>query len=314
MTQSLVSIIVPTYNVERYVEECLDSLLEQTYQNTEIIVLDDASTDATVYLLKQYLSQITLIENETNKGQGTRRNEGLKIAQGEYIYFMDSDDWLEKEAIAALVKQAEGEKAELVRFNGQAFYEGDQGLIKEGNYDFSGTLSDKELYTGEEALNKNRQSFSPSPCLYLVKKAVIDKHNLKFLEAVLHEDEYFTTLLFANIQRMTYLNESFYHRRYRTASTMTAHTNKHKLRSFNSYLEVFKGLEEEYQRGNYSDHQKQFIKRQMLSIYNGLVTSDVNPEMKRKLKNLESITMKDKLYLTGSKLKQIIMRYKSVTK
>ncbi|WP_423188913.1 glycosyltransferase family 2 protein [Alkalibacterium sp. f15] len=304
MTQPLVSIIIPTYNVERYVEECMDSLMNQTYKNIEIIVLDDASTDATVYLLKQYRSRIKLIENKTNKGQGTRRNEGLKIALGRYIYFMDSDDWMEKEALQELVDQAVKTEAELVRFNGVAFYEGDQALITENNYDFSSTLKHKQLYTDEEAVIKNRQSFSPSPCLYLVKKTVIDAHNLAFPEGVLHEDEYFTTLLFANTKKMTYLDNNFYHRRYRIASTMTEHTKKHKLRSFDSYLNVFEALEKEYQKVIYSDQQKQLIKRQLLSIYNGLLKSDVNPERKKQLKKLESITLKDKLFVLAARLKQ----------
>ncbi|GEK91063.1 glycosyltransferase family 2 protein [Alkalibacterium kapii] len=304
MTKPLVSIIVPTYNVERYVEECIDSLLAQTYKNTEIIVLDDASTDATTYLLKQYTEEIILIENEKNEGQGARRNQGLEIAQGKYIYFMDADDWLEKDALEECVQLAEATQAELVRFNGLAFYEGDQTLVNENNYDFSGTLKSKKLYTGEEALQKNRKAFTPSPCLYLVNKDLIDENNLSFIEGVLHEDEYFTTILFANTQRMTYLNQNFFHRRYRTASTMTAHTKQHKLKSFNSYIKVFKALEEEYAKQKYSEMQKQFIKRQLLSIYNGLVTSDVHPEMKRRLKQFKTVKLKDKLFILGSRLKQ----------
>ncbi|OJF94718.1 glycosyltransferase family 2 protein [Alkalibacterium sp. 20] len=308
MTKPLVSIIVPTYNVERYVEDCIDSLLDQTYKNMEIIVLDDASTDATVYLLKQYLGKIKLIENKTNKGQGTLRNEGLKIALGKYIYFMDSDDWLEKEALEELVNQAGKTEAELVRFNGVAFYEGDQTLVNENNYDFSNILKHKQLYTGEEALIKNRQSFSPSPCLYLVKKTVIDAHNLVFPEGVLHEDEYFTTVLFANTIKMTYLDNDYYHRRYRIASTMTEHTKKHKLRSFDSYLNVFEALEKEHQKESYSDQQKQLIKRQLLSIYNALLISEVNPERKKQLKKFESITLKDKLFVQAARLKQHLKR------
>lgn len=304
MSKPLVSIIIPTYNVERYVEECIDSLRDQTYSNKEIIVLDDASTDATVYLLKQYLDSIILVENETNKGQGARRNEGLEIARGTYIYFMDSDDWLEKDAIEELVKQAEATDADLVRFNGAAFYEGDQTLVNENNYDFSGTLKDKQLYTDEEALIKNRRSFSPSPCLYLVKRELIDRHDLTFLEGVLHEDEYFTTVLFTNTQKMTYLDKTFYHRRYRTASTMTQYTKKHKIRSFDSYIKVFKALEMEFYKSSYSDEQKQFIKRQLLSIYNGLLMSDVDPAMKRQLKTFKSITLKDKAFVLAARIKQ----------
>ncbi|SFC11362.1 Glycosyltransferase involved in cell wall bisynthesis [Alkalibacterium subtropicum] len=308
MEKPLVSIIVPTYNVERYIEECIDALLAQTYPNTEIIVLDDASTDATVYLLKQYTEEIILIENEKNEGQGARRNQGLQIAKGKYIYFMDADDWLEKEALEELVSQAEDTHAELVRFNGTAFYQGDQALIRENNYDFSGMLENNMLYKGEEALLKNRKAFNPSPCLYLVNKAVIDLNDLSFIEGVLHEDEYFTTVLFANTQSMTYLNKNYYHRRYRTASTMTEQTKQHKLRSFNSYIKVFQALEAEYKLSDYSKLQKQFIKRQLLSIYNALVVSDVHPEMKRQLKQFKTVTFKDKLFVLGARLKQHLER------
>ncbi|WP_368646135.1 glycosyltransferase family 2 protein [Alkalibacterium putridalgicola] len=308
MTKPLVSIIVPTYNVERYVEECIDALLAQTYPNTEIIVLDDASTDATVYLLKQYTEEIILIENEKNEGQGARRNQGLQIASGKYIYFMDADDWLEKEALKECVELAEKTSAELVRFNGLAFYQDDQSAVNENNYDFSQTLENNRLYTGEEALLKNRKAFTPSPCLYLVKKDLIDQNNLSFIEGVLHEDEYFTTVLFANTQRLIYLNKNYYHRRYRTASTMTEQTKQHKLRSFNSYIKVFQALEEEFEKPKYSETQKQFIKRQLLSIYNGLLVSDVHPEMKSRLKKFKSVTLKDKLFVLGARFKQQLRR------
>lgn len=303
MGHPLVSIVVPTYNVERYVEDCIDSLLNQTYKNKEIIVLDDASTDATVYLLKQYGNQIQLIQNKTNKGQGARRNEGLKQAEGNYIYFVDSDDWIEPDTIDKLVKQAEETDADLVRFNGTVFYEGDMTLLDKGNYDFSHVLENKATYSGEDILVKNRHSFSASPCLYLIKKDVIEENTLTFLEGVLHEDEYFTTRLFISIRSMTYLNEAFYHRRFRIASTMTENTNKHKLKSFDSYLEVFKSLEQEYRSANLTESQQAFIKRQLLSIYNGLRESQVPLEYKKKLRDLKSITFKDKMFIEIAKLK-----------
>lgn len=304
MPKPLVSIIVPTYNVEKYIEECMESLLAQTYENSEIIVLDDASTDNTVKLLEKYTHKINLIKNKENKGQGRRRNQGIKHAKGKYIYFMDADDWLEKEAITALVTQAEKTNAELVRFNGIAFYEDEQAQIKEGHYNFSETLTHEEVYTGEDALSKNRKTFTPSPCLYLTKKDLIAKNNLIFIEGALHEDEFFTTLLFASTKKMTYLNIDYYHRRYRTASTMTDEAEEHKLKSFNSYIKVFSELEKEYKSEHYTKNQKQFIKRQLISIYNGLVQNDVRPENKKQLKEFKVITYKDKLFLIGARIKQ----------
>ena len=304
MSKPLVSVIVPTYNVERYVEDCIDSLIRQTYPNIEIIVIDDGSKDATVYLLNQYKDKIQLIAHDNNKGQGARRNEGIKLAKGQYIYFVDSDDWIEPETIEKLVKQAEETDVELVRFNGYVFHEGDITLLDEGNYDFSHALKDKAIYTGEDLLEKNRKSYSASPCLYLVKKEVVDQHNLCFLEGVLHEDEYFTTRLFASVERMSYLDEGFYHRRYRLASTMTENTTTHKLKSFDSYLKVFKALEKEYGSEKMNPSQKEFIKRQLLSIYNGLKESPVPPENKRKLREIKSVSIKDKAYLQLARLKQ----------
>lgn len=303
--QPLVSIIVPTYNVERYVEECIESLLNQTYSNIEILVLDDGSTDATVYLLKQYQDKIQLIVNSNNKGQGARRNEGMKLAQGKYIYFVDSDDWIEPETVQEAVTQLERTQADMVRFNGLSFYDANAETVKEGRYDFSGRLEHKGVYEKEEALKANRRTYSASPCLYIVKKDLVERHNLLFLEGVLHEDEYFTTKLFTVTETMTYLNQSYYHRRYRTASTMTESTRAHQLKSFTSYVKVFKGLEEDYEE-EYSSEQKAFIKRQLLSIYSGLLRAEVPPKLKEQLQTLPSITKCDKFKLALIRLKEVM--------
>jgi glycosyltransferase involved in cell wall biosynthesis len=308
MSKPLVSVIVPTYNVERYVEDCIDSLIIQTYPNIEIIVIDDGSKDATVYLLNQYKDKIKLIAHDNNKGQGARRNEGIKLAKGKYIYFVDSDDWIEPETIEEAVDQLEKTGADLVRFNGKVFYEGDAALVKEGRYDFSSQLDHQKVYDQDDALQKNRQTYSASPCLYLVKKSLIDEHDLKFLEGVLHEDEYFTTKLFTLIQTMTYLNRTYYHRRYRVASTMTENTNLHKVRSFDSYLEVFDELETFYSSSNLNEIQKAFVKRQLLSLYNSMRNSNVTNQKKRVLSNLSSITLIDKIYLMLINLKHYFNR------
>lgn len=297
MLQPLVSIIVPTYNVEKYVEECLDSLLNQTYQNIEIIVLDDASTDATLYLLKKYAILIKLIENKSNKGQGTRRNEGIKIARGEYILFIDADDWIESNTVEELVKTLTKTNVDLIRFNGKSFYEGGSITVKQPKYNFSDVLESERVYKGAELLNYNKRSYSASPCLYLTKKEVIDRYNLEFLEGVMHEDEYYTTCLFVSISSMIYINQTFYHRRYRISSTMTEQSTEHKLKSYNSYFKVFRALEEEYYRLERTTEEKKFIKRQLLSIYHNLSVSTVPHENKKNLKCIKSISLKDKMML-----------------
>lgn len=306
--QPLVSIIVPTYNVERYVEECIDSLLNQTYKPIEIIVLDDGSTDATVYLLEKYGTQIQLIANSNNKGQGARRNEGMTLARGKYIYFVDSDDWIEHNTIEETVKQLEETQSDIVRFNGKAFYQGNLSLVKEGRYDFSQVLTDGNIYKGDELFEKTRKSYSASPCLYVFKKSLIEKHALHFLEGVLHEDEYFTTRLFVVIESMTYINKAYYNRRYRTDSTMTNQSNIQKLKSFESYLTVYKELETYYSTAELSKSRQKFLKRQLLSIYNGLLVADIHPEKKKQLKKLDGVTLMDRIYLMGVRVKHTMTK------
>jgi len=98
-----ISVIVPVYNVEKYLEDCLKSLVNQTFQDMEIICVNDGSTDSSAKILKEYEGKITIIEQE-NKGQSEARNTGIKFAQGRFIGFVDSDDWIDKDFYEKLYK------------------------------------------------------------------------------------------------------------------------------------------------------------------------------------------------------------------
>ena len=101
-----VSVIIPVYNVEDYLKECLDSVLSQTLKDIEVICVDDCSTDDSLKILQEYANKddrIKIIKNEKNSGQGFSRNEGIKKATGEYIGFVDSDDWVDKKGLELLV-------------------------------------------------------------------------------------------------------------------------------------------------------------------------------------------------------------------
>ena len=101
-----ISVIIPVYNVEKYLCKCLDSVLNQTFSDIEIICVNDASTDTSLQILNEYRhkdSRITIINNEKNLGLGLTRNHGLQYASGEYVHFLDSDDWIENNAYETLV-------------------------------------------------------------------------------------------------------------------------------------------------------------------------------------------------------------------
>ena len=117
----LISVVIPVYNVEKYLKQCLDSVINQTYDNIEIICVDDCSTDSSAKILENYTkkdSRIIIKKNDKNLGLGLTRNEGIKIARGEYIHCLDSDDWLELNAYETLVYYInEYPSVEVIRFN-----------------------------------------------------------------------------------------------------------------------------------------------------------------------------------------------------
>ena len=125
---SEVSVIIPVYNAEKYLRECLDSVVNQTLKDIEIICIDDGSTDHSRAILMGYEKsdpRITVISQE-NLGLSAARNCGMRYASGKYIYFLDSDDYIDGEALEILVRLAEENDADSVHFAAKPFYESEE--------------------------------------------------------------------------------------------------------------------------------------------------------------------------------------------
>ena len=115
------SIIIPNYNSEKYIKKCIDSILQQTYQNYELIIVDDISTDNSVDLIKQY-KDVKLIELKEKAYNGGSRNIGVEYASGEYILFLDCDDWFYNERVLELIsREIDRTQADLIRLPYQAY-------------------------------------------------------------------------------------------------------------------------------------------------------------------------------------------------
>ena len=129
MKKNKFSIIVPVYNVEKYIEKCLESILNQTYDNFEIIVINDGSTDNSKKILDNYKTNKKIkIINQDNQGLSIARNNGLGAASGDYILFIDSDDYIEEELLSTLNKNINNE--DLIRFQVQTVNENKEIIEK----------------------------------------------------------------------------------------------------------------------------------------------------------------------------------------
>lgn len=237
--QALISVIIPVYNVEAYLHECVDSVLKQTYQNLEIILVDDGSTDSSGQICDEYLEKderITVI-HQRNSGPSKTRNTGIENATGEYIYFLDSDDYIESNALELLVNTAEINGADLVFFDAHSFSD-DGAEIRQG-YAIKNIYESKSGYEVLTELHNNKDYHCAISLLFIKHQLIID-NNISFLEsAYCSEDMLFTYQIFCSSEKTAQCKNTLYHRRYRSGSIVTS---KKSQRHFHSCRDVYEEI------------------------------------------------------------------------
>ena len=211
-----VSVVIPVYNTEKYVRQAVESVMYQSLKELEIIVVDDGSTDKSLSIVEKLgdTDKRIQIYTQANQGQSIARNRGISHAHGEYIYFMDSDDLLEEDALELCYHKCKEEKLDFVFFDALVFFENNVENAPTLNYKHTEKLEDK-IYTGQEALEIQLQNkeYTPSVCLHFIHRNVIEKHNLSFYPEIVHEDQLFTTLLYLQSTKAACIKRTFFHRR-----------------------------------------------------------------------------------------------------
>ncbi|MCQ9628389.1 glycosyltransferase [Cetobacterium somerae] len=294
-----VSVIIPVYNVELYLKETLESIINQSLKEIEIIVINDGSTDKSLDIIKKYQNMDKRIKiiNQKNKGVSVSRNEGLKKATGEYIYFMDGDDYLEKIALEKCYVESVNQNLDVLFFDGESFLEKLDNII--GNYYTRNNVS-KNVKNGKgclKELNKLKY-FRTSPCLNFINKKYLDTLKLKFYPKIIHEDELFTYILYLNAKNIKYLNEKFFKRRIRENSIMT---NEKTERNIVGYLTVAKEFEELIKK------EKDLEKKQLLSERNQVVIGSAISVLEFLDNDLKN---RYKLYIKENYSKELILKNK----
>lgn len=217
------SIIIPVYNVERYLRKCLDSVLQQDipYDEYEIIVVNDGSPDDSARVV-QKVQEVQLgqdgstnikLVNRENGGLSAARNTGLEHAIGEYVWFIDSDDWVEPNCIGSLLTYAEDNHLDVNCFGLQlAFEDG-----KTEKYNISCEKHRRD-YSGDEFICK--VGMPPAAWAALYRRDFLLKNKLRFMEGILHEDQEFTPRAYFLAKRVAYTDMIVYNYLQRTGSIM----------------------------------------------------------------------------------------------
>ena len=238
-----VSVIIPVYNTEKYVEECLRSIINQTLKEIEIIVINDGSTDGSLAIIEAVArtdNRISVFSQE-NKGQSVTRNRGLEKATGQFVYFMDSDDLLVEEALQVCYDRAVADQLDFVFFNASVLHETSGKRL---SFDYKRShIEDNRSFGGRDILDYlvHKNSYRASVCLHLISMQFIKQHNLSFLPGIIHEDELFSALAYFQAKRVGYINEFFFKRRVRRDSIMTSSFS---MRNVNGYFTVLSSIRE----------------------------------------------------------------------
>lgn len=196
-----ISIIVPIYNAEKYLNKCLDSLINQTKKELEFILINDGSTDSSEEIIKNYQDKRIKYFKNKNQGIGKTRNFGISKATGKYIMFLDSDDYLDTTACEKLYKRAEKDNLELLVFDHYRVF---NGKLQEDKI--------KEFENSTLANNSNLLlDINLGPCNKLYKRDLITKNNTKFLENLKYEDATFVIETINNAKGIGKLNDFLYY-------------------------------------------------------------------------------------------------------
>ncbi|MGL4388171.1 MAG: glycosyltransferase family 2 protein [Brevinema sp.] len=217
MDNPKVSVIIPVYNVEYYLRECLDSVMNQTLKNIEIIIVNDCSPDNSEAIILEYQkkdSRIIYIKHEINKRQGGARNTGLRIAKGEWIYFMDSDDYINLNLLEKIINKCESIGANYGVFGRQDFgtFLGEKASIE--------FIPSKKI-DGQILNQDTMYDVWITICTRIFKRSDLIKNNLFFLENFFMEDLVFAYQYAVTVgPKIASLQEKAYHYRRHDMSTM----------------------------------------------------------------------------------------------
>lgn len=175
------SIIVPVYNVEKYIIKCIDSLLQQKNEDYEIVIVNDGTKDKSIELIKENFKSNKLnIVTQTNQGLSVARNTGMQHAQGEYIWFFDSDDWITPNTLPKIIQELS--KCDILYF--ESYLEESENSHVTTTYRLTNKAKEGPLFTQE--------SYFHCAQFMILKKEFIQKNNLSFEPGIFHEDSLFT--------------------------------------------------------------------------------------------------------------------------
>lgn len=336
----LVSIIIPAFNTEKYIEECINSVINQTYKNIEVIIIDDGSIDNTASIVNELSKKDKRIKlySQKNSGVNIARKKGVELSNGEYVMFLDSDDWIDNNTIEVLIDKAIKNKADIIKFS----------MIYEPSKQIRNITNRKEIFIQKERYTLLYEMILKtyklnSICATLIKKQILDSHFKSLNVSLLFAEDFMINIdILNNSNNMLLLNEPFYHYRLNQESTTKKRDVKKILSNAENAFEAYSELKKHSEQWNLnkSDIEYRIFKEICIELAKLVLCQDTNKKQiikyitdlfnkidlfnnisnltKQELKNnLKEMNIKDKLqyrlYLKSIYLKKYNLAISSLT-
>ena len=290
-----ISIIIPIYNCEEYLEECLNSIVNQTFKNYEVIMINDGTKDNSVSICNKYKKKYSFkfIDRKDNKGLAYTRNEGIRNATGTYIMFLDSDDLLYESALEILYKNIKANNADVVISKINSFN-------SKGTY---GYYSDKYLKKNQSTtlLNNKKLINCISVCAKLYKKDLLK--DIKFIENTYHEDNYFTLKVLTKSNKINILNKYTYYRRIREGANLSIMQNL----NYKTFFDLIYNFEMYLKE---SQNNYDFVDNFMIRKSINYIVMNINDKIEYKRCKCKWNDFYKKIYNKKNGLKKYLLRLK----
>ena len=299
-----ISIIVPIYNVENYLDECLQSLINQTYNNLEIILVNDGSTDRSLEICKNYVSEYTNIYlySKENGGLSDARNYGLDRATGKYVCFVDSDDYVSLDMVEYLYENLIKYDAPLVCCNINMVYD-DHIELKHSTY------KEAIIFNSEEAIRDTLYNISIDYASWnKLYKIELFEDKLRFPKGKIYEDMFIMHEIIHKAKKIVYLPESKYYYRQRSNSITKSKFSEKNFDLLQAYAVILKFVDQNYP--NLSNDVKNKIVLQKLNLIRDICLSNQSKKYKSKIKNIRNTLSFSEVYkLKNNRFNYFALRY-----
>lgn len=272
----LVSVIVPVYNAENYLGECISSIREQTLKDIEILLVDNGSTDGSLEIIKKAIEEDTRVRliKCPKSNAGKARNYGLREAQGEYLSFLDADDFFRPEMLEKVYEKAKKTNADVVGYQYLFYDDKTKSVTDKTSYGIYNIkhLPKKEVFSPEDVKDYLFSFFRNSPWNKMFRREFVLKNNLCFQEIARANDALFSYMAMINAKRISYVKKPFVYYRINNKSSLHATRNNTPLIFFQAYF----AIEEELRKlGVFDRYKKSFLEEYMDAIVYYVRTTDV---------------------------------------